>query len=111
MRIGVSDQQHLVKAHNLCYSFDMSRIILALFFMSVPAFGDVNQNGRTIDCYCTDSSGARVELGQLKCLEVDGRLFTAQCQMSLNVPMWREIQGGCLSSSLTDDVEPTAHAG
>jgi hypothetical protein len=27
-------------------------------------------------------------------------MFTAQCQMSLNVPMWRETQNGCLSSSL-----------
>ena len=27
-------------------------------------------------------------------------MFMAQCQMSLNVPMWREVQEGCLSSSL-----------
>ena len=31
---------------------------------------------------------------------VDGRMFMAQCQMSLNVPMWREVSKGCLSSSL-----------
>jgi len=31
---------------------------------------------------------------------VNGRMFTAQCQMSLNVPMWRETAQGCLSSSL-----------
>ena len=24
----------------------------------------------------------------------------AQCQMSLNVPMWREMQQGCFTSSL-----------
>jgi len=41
-----------------------------------------------------------VELGQTICLQVDGRMFMAQCQMSLNVPMWREVQQGCLSSSL-----------
>jgi hypothetical protein len=27
-------------------------------------------------------------------------MFTAQCQMSLNVPMWREIHDGCLSGRL-----------
>jgi len=26
-----------------------------------------------------------------------------QCQMSLNVPMWREIQEGCLSSRLQNN--------
>jgi hypothetical protein len=57
--------------------------------------------GRAIDCYCTDRQGARVELGQSICLDVGGRRFTAQCQMSLNVPMWREISNGCLSSSLS----------
>ncbi|WP_419555500.1 hypothetical protein [Pseudaestuariivita rosea] len=56
---------------------------------------------KTTDCYCTDAGGNRVELGQMMCLSVDGRSFTAQCQMSLNVPMWREVQQGCLSSDLT----------
>lgn len=50
------------------------------------------------DCYCTDRSGARVELGQTVCMVVDGRNFTARCEMSLNNPMWREIDEGCLSS-------------
>ncbi len=58
------------------------------------------QQTKTVDCYCTDSSGARVELGESICLQVGGRMFTAQCQMSLNVPMWRETQNGCLSSAL-----------
>jgi hypothetical protein len=51
------------------------------------------------DCYCTDSTGGRVELGETICLTVDGRSFTAQCQMSLNNPMWREISEGCGVSS------------
>jgi hypothetical protein len=58
------------------------------------------QNGKVTACYCTDRNGARVEMGQSICLQVDGRMFTAQCQMSLNNPMWREIQEGCLSSEL-----------
>ncbi|ABF63673.1 hypothetical protein TM1040_0940 [Ruegeria sp. TM1040] len=59
----------------------------------------VGPGGKTIDCYCTDKQGARIELGETICLQVDGRLFMAQCQMSLNVPMWREVQEGCLSAS------------
>ncbi len=58
------------------------------------------------DCYCTDKSGSRIELGEMICLQVDGRMFTAQCQMSLNVPMWREVQEGCLSSGLQQSKPP-----
>jgi hypothetical protein len=69
--------------------------------MGQPMLADVETpQGRTIDCFCTDKSGSRVELGQTICLQVDGRMFVAQCQMSLNVPMWREMQQGCLSSSI-----------
>lgn len=73
---------------------------LSALLLAPPAVADVKMNGKTIDCYCTDKSGKRVELGQVICLQVDGRMFMAQCQMSLNVPMWREISKGCLSSSL-----------
>lgn len=61
-------------------------------------------DGTTIDCYCTDTQGDRVELGEVICLHVGGRSFNAQCQMSLNNPMWRELNEGCLSSAL--DPEP-----
>jgi hypothetical protein len=66
-----------------------------------PLLADVTSpSGKTVECYCTDKTGSRVELGQTICLQVDGRMFMAQCQMSLNVPMWREVKKGCLSSSL-----------
>ncbi|WP_323764271.1 hypothetical protein [Marinovum sp.] len=74
--------------------------LLLLLAAAAPALADVTgPGGRTIDCYCTDRSGARVELGQTICLQVDGRMFMAQCQMSLNVPMWREVAQGCLGAS------------
>lgn len=79
-------------------------IILALAPLSAHADGVIQ--ARTIDCYCTDSGGARIELGESICLQVGGRMFTAQCQMSLNVPMWRETQNGCLSSSLAPNFSP-----
>ena len=80
-----------------------ARVLIATILLSLPAAGlaDVTgPGGKTIDCYCTDKSGARVELGELRCLRVDGRIFMAQCQMSLNVPMWREVQSSCVTASL-----------
>ena len=80
----------------------MIRFFLVLMLLSTPSLADVKgPGGRVVDCYCTDKQGARVELGEMICLQVDGRMFMAQCQMSLNVPMWREVQEGCLSSGLS----------
>ncbi len=46
------------------------------------------------DCYCTNR-GERVEKGDLACLRVDGREFTARCGMSQNNPVWRKVEDGC----------------
>lgn len=75
-------------------------LVAAVIAAAPPALADYNLNGKMIDCYCTDSTGGRIEIGDMICLQVDGRMFMAQCQMSLNVPMWREIRDGCLSSQL-----------
>ncbi len=86
---------------------------LALLFIplialaAAPVRADViAPDGTVRDCYCTDSTGGRIELGETICLHVDGRMFMAQCQMSLNVPMWREVQEGCLSSRLQSPKPP-----
>jgi hypothetical protein len=85
----------------------MIRLSALLVLSSFPALADVTYpSGKTVDCYCTDRSGARIELGETICMQVDGRMFMAQCQMSLNVPMWREVEQGCLSSSLQGGEEP-----
>lgn len=79
----------------------MIRYALILSLLPFTASADVaGPGGKTIDCYCTDRNHNRIELGETICLQVDGRMFMAQCQMSLNVPMWREVEQGCLSSSL-----------
>ena len=79
----------------------MIRLSFALVLTALPATADVTYpSGKTVECYCTDRAGARIELGETICLQVDGRMFMAQCQMSLNVPMWREVEQGCLSSDL-----------
>jgi hypothetical protein len=78
---------------------------------AAPVLADSTIGTKTVDCYCTDKTGSRVELGEMTCLNVDGKMFMAQCQMSLNVPMWRKITDGCLSSSLPQSSQPTLHAG
>lgn len=86
--------------------------ILILAALTSPALAQVSKpGGKTVECYCTDSNGARQELGDLICLRVDGKMFMAQCQMSLNVPMWRKISDGCLSSSLPQQSQPTLDPG
>lgn len=75
------------------------RLIFLIFPFAAPVAADVTSpSGRTVECFCTDSQGARVEIGEMRCLNVTGRLFMARCEMSLNVPMWREQKGGCASS-------------
>lgn len=76
----------------------MKKIYLTLTLLCAAlTTQSVAQGKKTVDCYCTDKSGARVELGQTRCLSVGGRLFMAKCEMSLNVPMWREKDGSCLT--------------
>jgi len=78
-----------------------------LVVLAAPAVADVTgPGGKTVDCYCTDKAGSRVELGQQICLFVDGKAFMARCEMSLNVPMWRPTGAGCLSSQLPQSFKP-----
>lgn len=90
-------------------AFAAAAIAAATF--APAAFADANIGGKTVDCYCTDTTGGRIELGETICLQVDGRMFMAQCQMSLNVPMWREVSEGCLSSSLIQQSQPSVNPG
>ena len=89
----------------------MRRLALLIAMVATPAMADSTIAGKTADCYCTDGSGGRVELGRMICLQVDGRMFMAQCQMSLNNPMWRKVSDGCLSSSIRESLQPTVDAG
>lgn len=87
------------------------RALLVLMMLAGPAVADGQIKGKTVDCYCTDRNGDRVELGQTICLRVDGRMFMAQCQMSLNNPMWRKVADGCLSSGLGEAGKPAVDPG
>ncbi|HAR53162.1 MULTISPECIES: hypothetical protein [Roseovarius] len=86
-------------------------LTLWALLLAPPALADATYNGKTVDCYCTDSRGDRQELGDMICLQVDGKMFMAQCQMSLNVPMWRKISDGCLSSALPETPAPFPDTG
>lgn len=51
------------------------------------------------DCFCTDTDGARVELGETACLRIGSQKHVlARCEMSLNSPMWRRISEFCPSA-------------
>jgi hypothetical protein len=71
-----------------------------LAFIAAVATGtsSVAEGKKTQDCYCTDKNGARVELGETRCLNVGGRVFMARCEMSLNVPTWRDQKLSCVTS-------------
>jgi acetyl-CoA carboxylase carboxyltransferase component len=86
----------------------MIRFALLLMLGPLAAQAQGTAQTKAIECYCTDSTGDRVELGDSICLQVGGRMFTAQCQMSLNVPMWRETHNGCVSSEADLPVDPVA---
>lgn len=56
-----------------------------------------------IEYYCTDSVGARREMGEVICITASCQTWLAKCDMSLNNPMWRKIQDGCPTAT----AEPT----
>jgi len=86
------------------------RLILPLLLAATPAFADATIGGKTVECYCTDSRGERVEMGEMICLRVGGKMFMARCSMSLNVPTWRKVSDGCLSSGLPQSLQPAVDA-
>lgn len=83
--------------------------MILILLPSVAAADVVGPGGKMIDCYCTDRTGGRIELGEMICLHVDGQSFMAQCQMSLNVPMWRKVQDNCVSSQMSQIGDPAIH--
>ena len=58
-----------------------------------------------VEYYCTDATGARVELGQVICITAGCQTWMARCDMSVNVPTWRKTQDGCLGASVRQRLE------
>lgn len=51
------------------------------------------------ECFCTDSVGQRVEIGERACLTINSRSMSAVCGMSLNNPAWRMDGEDCAPTS------------
>lgn len=49
------------------------------------------------ECFCTDSMGRRVEIGETSCIQIGSTSYLAQCGMSLNNPAWRRVSDSCPS--------------
>lgn len=82
------------------------RSLVILVALCAPALAQTPAPGvEWPDCYCTDSRGERVELGERACLVVNGRAFLATCEKALNVTTWRETGEGCVSSGLETGLE------
>lgn len=97
--------------HNFITLFALTGMMIGGF--APPVGADViTPGGKVIDCYCTDTQGSRVELGQEICLYVNGRAFMALCDMSLNVPIWRDTGRGCMTSGLVEKLlKPAINTG
>jgi len=92
---------------NVMFDLNTSRVAFApLLFVaaliSVPASSQTfepmpaKEGYSYSESYCINR-GHRIEMGDLSCLRVDGRVFLARCDMSLNNPVWRTIQDSCPS--------------
>ncbi len=91
---------------------DLMKIVAIIALLLVPTLGaaqDVAPRNPDqwrplagVEYYCTDSTGGRVELGQVICISASCTTWLARCEMSLNNPMWRKIQDGCPAARVID---------
>ncbi|MEO0621636.1 MAG: hypothetical protein AAF183_05350 [Pseudomonadota bacterium] len=47
------------------------------------------------ECFCTDSQGSRVEVGQMACLQIGSRQVMSRCEKARNLVIWRHQTEGC----------------
>jgi hypothetical protein len=64
--------------------------------IAAPALADGPSRERP-DCYCRGAAGERYEMGERTCLTINGRSFTARCEMAQNVTIWRDTGEGCVT--------------
>ena len=55
-----------------------------------------------VEYYCTDSVGARVEVGEVICITASCQTWMARCEMnsSNRMAIWRKTQDGCPGASV-----------
>ena len=47
------------------------------------------------ECYCTDTRGRRIEVGETACLRIGDREVRSRCTKRRNLVIWRHIEQGC----------------
>lgn len=81
----------------------MRRALIAIAVCAMYGAAAADELGRTApsdrsasghDCSCLNR-GERVLLGDMTCIKVGEREFTAQCMMTLNNPSWHYVEEGC----------------
>ncbi|MEM8979363.1 MAG: hypothetical protein AAGD04_07755 [Pseudomonadota bacterium] len=71
-----------------------TRVVTLIILTSLGTISGA-QTATYPDCYCTDSKGNRVEIGDAACLVIGTRAVLALCDMSLNNPIWRYQEDPC----------------
>ncbi|GMG84865.1 hypothetical protein LNKW23_40810 [Paralimibaculum aggregatum] len=81
-------------------------LALAAFCLSAPAGAGERLAGGYVppkpkegysypECFCTDSQGRRVEIGQMACLHIGSRQVMSRCEKARNLVIWRHQTEGC----------------
>lgn len=60
--------------------------------VAAPATTPAQSSGKGCSCRL---SGIDVEVGESRCLTVDGRSYLAICTMNLNNTSWQKLEDGC----------------
>ncbi len=96
------------------YIVDMKRYLILALCLPVWAFAqEADQPQRKtmaelypplpgVEYYCTDSVGARVEVGEVICITASCQTWMARCEMtsSNRMAIWRKTQDGCPGASV-----------
>ncbi len=66
-----------------------------------------------VEYYCTDSTGARVDVGGVICVTASCTTWMARCEMNSSgrMAMWRKTQDGCPGAGLMDRLGRLAQTG
>jgi len=106
------------------YIEDMKRLLALVLILPALAHAQDNHKDfselyppmKGVEYYCTDSTGQRVDLGNIICITASCTTWMARCEMSANnnLALWRKLQDGCPGATLLDRVkrlQPAAQTG
>lgn len=97
----------------LSYSQAMRPVLTALCLCPIAALAQERPAAKSfeelypplpgVEYYCTDSDGARAEIGQVICVTASCQTWMARCELaaSTRMAMWRKVQDGCPAVELS----------